>query len=301
MSSETRNVTWTIGRATIGSLPTQDGTLTYNGTTNDNGTAQTPSWTGYDATKMTLTVTAQANAGTYTATFTPLANYQWWDGTTTSKSAEWVIERQSIDRVTASSTAFDYDGSTHIPTFADYNANTSLMSGTTAAQSAVGNYATMFTPLSNFQWNSGSDTTGTITIAWNIVSTAVSLPTQSGTLTYSKSQQEPSWNNYNSAQLTIGGVTQGTNAGTYIATFTPNTGYTWAGGGTEARNAEWVIDKAKVTLPTQTNTLTYDGTVQEPVWSAYDPDALTLGGVTQGTDAGDYTATFTPTANYEWA
>lgn len=72
-------------RLTIASVPSQSGTLTYD------GTAQTPSWSNYDATKMTLSVTAQTNAGTYTAQFTPLDDYMWSDGTTAAKSVNWTI------------------------------------------------------------------------------------------------------------------------------------------------------------------------------------------------------------------
>ena len=54
-------------------------------------------------------------------------------------------------------------------------------------------------------------------------------------------------------------------------------------------------------LPSQNGTLTYNGQAQSPSWNAYNPDALTLGGVTTGTNAGTYTATFTPKGQYKWA
>ena len=44
-------------------------------------------------------------------------------------------------------------------------------------------------------------------------------------------------------------------------------------------------------VPTQNGTLTYNGQAQSPSWNSYDPNALTLGGVTTGTNAGTYTAT----------
>ena len=37
-------------------------------------------------------------------------------------------------------------------------------------------------------------------------------------------------------------------------------------------------------LPSQNGTLTYNGQAQSPSWNAYNPDALTLGGVTTGTN-----------------
>ena len=47
-------------------------------------------------------------------------------------------------------------------------------------------------------------------------------------------------------------------------------------------------------LPSQNGALTYNGQAQSPSWNAYNPDALTLGGVTTGTNAGTYSASFTP-------
>ena len=41
----------------------------------------------------------------------------------------------------------------------------------------------------------------------------ITVPTQSGSLTYNGGPQSPTWNNYDTAEMTIGGVTSGTNAG----------------------------------------------------------------------------------------
>ena len=72
-------------RLTIANVPSQSGSLTYT------GSAQTPSWNGYDSQEMTMSVTAQTNAGTYSATFTPRDDYMWSDGTTSAKSVSWKI------------------------------------------------------------------------------------------------------------------------------------------------------------------------------------------------------------------
>jgi hypothetical protein len=84
-TTDAKSVTWTIGKATV-ALPTQSGTLTYT------GSAQSPSWSGYDSTKLTLGgTTSGTNAGSYNASFTPTANYCWSDGTSTEKTAPWSI------------------------------------------------------------------------------------------------------------------------------------------------------------------------------------------------------------------
>ena len=127
------------------------------------------------------------------------------------------------------------------------------------------------------------------------------LPSQNGTLTYNGQAQSPSWNAYNPDALTLGGVTTGTNAGTYTATFTPKGKYKWADGTQTAKEVTWTINAATMTIPTQSNSLTYTGSAQSPTWSNYDSGKMTLGGTTSGTNAGSYNATFTPKTNYKWA
>lgn len=86
--TKTTSVSITVERKTISATPTQSGSLTYS------GSAQSPSWSGYDAAKMTLGgVTSGTNAGSYNATFTPTANYRWSDGTTTAKTVAWSITK----------------------------------------------------------------------------------------------------------------------------------------------------------------------------------------------------------------
>lgn len=127
------------------------------------------------------------------------------------------------------------------------------------------------------------------------------LPSQNGTLTYNGQAQSPSWNAYNPDALTLGGVTTGTNAGTYTATFTPKGRYKWADGTQTAKEVTWTINAATMTIPTQSNSLTYTGSAQSPTWNNYDSGKMTLGGTTSGTNAGSYNAIFTPKTNYKWA
>ena len=80
-----KQVQWTINKATV-APPTQSGSLTYT------GSAQSPSWNGYDTSKLTLGgTTSGTNAGSYNATFTPTENYRWSDGTTGAKTVAWTI------------------------------------------------------------------------------------------------------------------------------------------------------------------------------------------------------------------
>ena len=98
-------------------------------------------------------------------------------------------------------------------------------------------------------------TTLSVTVERKSIST---VPSQSGSLTYSGSAQSPSWSNYNSAQLTLGGVTSGTNAGSYNATFTPTENYRWSDGSTEAKSVAWSIGKAAGSLSISPTSMTLD-------------------------------------------
>ena len=150
----------------INAVPSQSGSLTYT------GSAQSPTWNGYDAEKLSIGGDYSAvDAGTYTATFTPKIGYTWDDGTRDARSVTWKINRATL-----------------------------------------------------------------------------AVPTQKGSLTYSGSAQSPQLNNYDSAKMTLGGTTSGTNAGSYNATVTPNKNHQWSDGGTGAKTVAWSIGKAAGSL-----------------------------------------------------
>ena len=88
------------------------------------------------------------------------------------------------------------------------------------------------------------------------------VPSQSGTLTYNGGSQSPTWNNYSTTQLTIGGTTSGTNAGSYTATFTPKSNYRWADGTTTAKSVSWSIGKAEGSLSISPTSMTLDTTTK---------------------------------------
>ena len=92
--------------------------------------------------------------------------------------------------------------------------------------------------------------------------TISAVPSQSGTLTYTGSSQSPTWTGYSTTQLTIGGTTSGTNAGSYTATFTPKSNYRWADGTTTAKSVSWSIGKAAGNLSISTTSMTLDTTTK---------------------------------------
>lgn len=92
---------------------------------------------------------------------------------------------------------------------------------------------------------------------------SVAKPTWKSNLTYTGSAQSVSstsyWNNYNTSYMTIGGTTSATNAGTYIATFTPRSNYRWTDGTTTAINVNWTINKATGSLNVNPTTVAING------------------------------------------
>ena len=92
--------------------------------------------------------------------------------------------------------------------------------------------------------------------------TISAVPSQSGTLTYTGSSQSPTWTGYSTTQLTIGGTTSGTNAGSYTATFTPKSNYRWADGTTTAKSVSWSIGKAAGSLSISPASMTLDTTTK---------------------------------------
>lgn len=92
---------------------------------------------------------------------------------------------------------------------------------------------------------------------------SITKPTWKSNLTYTGSAQSVSstsyWNNYNTSYMTIGGTTSATNAGTYIATFTPGSNYRWSDGTTSAINVNWTINKATGSLSVNPTTVAING------------------------------------------
>lgn len=278
----------TVERETI-SVPTVSGSLTYN------GQAQSPTLTGYDADKMVLSGdTSGTNAGSYTAVVTPTAQYKWADGSTEAKDIQWSIAKAtpsitfdptsvSLDTSTTSQVvAVTYTGDGTLSAQSDNSGvATASLEGTILTVTGVeaGNTAIQVSASEGTNYTAVS---ASLSVAVQFVITIPVLPTQSGTLTYNGSKQSPSWNNYDPEQLDIGGQWMGrTDAGTYIADFTPKPGYQWWDGTTETKNATWTIGKknqavhfspsSNIVLDAQNKTATikYSGDFHGPVSVSY--------------------------------
>lgn len=206
----------------------------------------------------------------------------------------------TLGAVPSQNGSLTYNGNAQSPTWNNYDSSKMTIGGTTSGTNA-GTYTATFTPKSNYVWADG--TKNAVSVSWTIGRQAIAAtPSQSTALTYTGSEQTASWNNYDSVKMTVGGTVKGTNAGSYNATFTPTANYKWSDNSTTAKTVAWSIGRAAITAePSQSGTLTYTGSSQSPTWSNYDSAKLTIGGTKNSTNAGTFTATFTPTANYCWS
>ena len=134
---------------------------------------------------------------------------------------------------------------------------TANVTGYTYSPTALNTVGTQTITVSYTERGITKTTTLSVTVERKSIAT---VPSQSGTLTYTGSAQSPSWSNYNSAQMTLGGVTSGTNAGSYNATFTPTANYRWIDGSTEAKTVAWTIGKAAGSLSISPTSMTLDAT-----------------------------------------
>lgn len=152
-TATSQRTTGTANKITISTVPSQSGSLTYT------GSAQTPSWSNYDTAKMTLSVTAQTNAGTYSASFTPTANYRWSDGSTTAKSVNWTIGK-AAGSLTLSKSSITLNSDTTSTTFTVTRAG----DGKITVESSDTTVATVSLSGTTVTVNSVNDKTGTATI-----------------------------------------------------------------------------------------------------------------------------------------
>ena len=146
-------VSGVANRLPIANVPSQSGTLTYN------GSAQTPSWSNYDSSKMTLEVTGQTNAGSYTAKFTPKDDYMWSDKTTTAKSVTWKINK-AAGSLSLNKTSVTLNATSKSQTVAVTRAG----DGAITASSSDTSVATVSVSGTNVVISSVNDKTGTATI-----------------------------------------------------------------------------------------------------------------------------------------
>jgi hypothetical protein len=272
-------------------VPVQNGLPVYD------GTAKTPSWTGYDSVKMSMSgETNGVNAGTYKVKF--VLNYGYvFPGDASEAEVEWTIDRATIPSLPSQSNVLAANGTPQTPTWDNYNTSQLTIGGDRFGTDA-GNYTATFTPTANYKWWDGSIEAKEVT--WTITSVIVSIPVQSGSLTYTGAPQTPEWDNFDQENSSVS-VTPQTNAGTHSATFTLLTGM-WSDGTTGKKTVNWTIGRASIpAVPQQSGSLKYDGNPKTPSWDTnYDSNKMTVSVEAQINAGTGYTASFTPDSNHQW-
>lgn len=227
-------VNWKIDRATIAAVPTQNNALAAD------GTPKSPSWDAYDPVKLTIGGDRfGTEAGDYTAEFTPTDNYQWWDGTTGTKTATWTITSVIVPIPTQKG-SLTYTGAAQTPAWDNFDTENCTVQVTPATN--AGEHTAVFSLLAGM-WADG--TTANKTIKWVIGrATIAKVPAQSGMPKYDGNPKTPTWDtNYDAAKMTLS-VDPQINAGTaYTASFTPTDNYQWPDGTVDAKVVSWAIGK----------------------------------------------------------
>lgn len=223
------------------------------------------------------------------------------------------VERGTISVPTVSG-SLTYNGQAQSPTLTGYDADKMVLSGDTSGTNA-GSYTAVVTPTEQYKWADGS--TEAKDIQWSIAKAtpsitfdpaSVSLDTSTtsqavavtytgdGTLSAQSDNSGVATASLEGTTLTVTGVETGNTAIQVSAS--EGTNYTAASASLSVAVQFAIIIPV---VPTQSGSLTYKPyTLQTVSWNNYDPDQLTIGGSVKGTDAGTYTATFTPKPGYQW-
>lgn len=222
------------------------------------------------------------------------------------------VERGTISVPTVSG-SLTYNGQAQSPTLTGYDADKMVLSGDTSGTNA-GSYTAVVTPTEQYKWADGS--TEAKDIQWSIAKAtpSITFDPESVSLDTSTTSQEVAvgytGDGVLSAQSNNSGVATVSLSGNMLTVDGVDTGNTAiqvsASEGTNYTAASASLSVAVQfvitipVLPTQSGSLTYNGSAQSPSWSNYDPEQLTISGVTPMVNAGAYSAMVTPKPGYQW-
>lgn len=223
------------------------------------------------------------------------------------------VERGTISVPTVSG-SLTYNGQAQSPTLTGYDADKMVLSGDTSGTNA-GSYTAVVTPTAQYKWADGS--TEAKDIQWSIdkATPSITFDPESVSLDTSTTSQEVAVgytgdgvlsaqsNNSGVATVSLSGnmlTVDGVDTGSTTITVSASEGTNYTAVSASLSVAVQFVITIPV-VPTQSGSLTYKPyTLQTVSWNNYDPDQLTIGGSVKGTNAGTYTATFTPKPGYQW-
>ena len=238
--------------------------------------------------------TSATNAGTYTATATPKANYAWSDGTTTAKTLTWKITEKASSSltVTLATTTYTYDGTAKEPAVTVKDGSTTLTLNT------------YYTVTYSNNTNVGTATV-TITMKGNYSGTITKNFTIEIAKTASATVSDKTYNG--SAQIGVtgrnvdlSGTTSATNIGTYTATATPKANYAWSDGTTTAKTLTWNMAKKQISAEWGSEIVfIYDGKEHVPTATATGATGETINVKVTGAQIDASGTAYTATASIE--
>lgn len=303
-----KSVSWKIVKKSV-DIPVASGSTThyYDATPyfpNINyGTEDNPKWY-----TITEDKTALSDVGDYKVTFVlkDKNNCQWENNTITDKFISWRIIKRTITIPEISPLSFVYNGAEQSPRISIKSGEEKYItiSGTTAAIDVnLDGYVfklSLSDPL-GCVWSDGSTEPRKLT--WYITPKRIDvIPSQKGTLIYNESSQSPEWNDFDPAELSVGGTVSGINAGGYPAVFTPKPGHCWGDGSVAPIEVEWVIHRSPTAVPPVIgdNVFQYNGRAQSPTWVFFDAERTEIISGGSGVNAHKYEAVVRPVTNYCW-
>ena len=263
----------------------------------------------------------------FTATLQDENNYQWADFTSDiheAKTLEWAITQYQDTEITSLSVAdrtfgelpakpefswtFGTTLSGIVPTYTYYydadgdGTCEQKLSAAPTAQSPAGNYklVAVIEKTDNYAASPAKEA------FFAIARRGVQKPAITGTYVYSGREQTVAfdYDGVTAGYFTVAGGTQ-TDAGTHTVTVTLTGNYCWQDGSAEPLTLPWVILRKGIAKPAVTGDAayyTYSGSVIAAAYenSEYLDTWFTAEETLSATDAGEYSFTLTPTANYCW-
>ena len=288
----------------IGKVPSQAGTLTFNGQT------QTPDWNDYDPLALEISGTTSASdAGTYTVYFQPRDGYKWTNGTRDKMSATYVINAYVVTIPTADVTSFEYTGNSITLNVVNFDSSGSTQTGVTSA-TAKGDYVARYELKNTKNYIFSDNTTAAKTISWHITVKSIDKPTISNvTFEYDGNSHAPTLTGFNAAWMTKSGVESSINAGNFTITVSlaDKINTQWSTGGTADVTLNWVVNRKKLTAEQSAgfaltqNSFTFDDknkAIYAYLTPTFNRDYYSLTGDSNKKYVGNYTVYVAPNSNY---
>lgn len=261
------NVPFSGGKNTVVYLPTQNGTLTYNGTN------QTPSWLNYNPSQISMTgETSATNAGTHKVQCTPKGRCFWEDETQDTKESTWTMNKAAgvlslsvnstevkvgatgnVILTTAGDGAITVTSNNTDVATVNRNGNTIIITGV-----KVGTATITVSQAEGTNHLAPQNVTCSVTVSKTIVTVPTVINTSK---TYNSNSQSPTVSNEPSSAIANCTGKSATDVGNYTLKYslTDTNKYVWSDGTTTDKSTAWSIAKANgsISLSVTSGTVTY--------------------------------------------